>query len=44
MPISNLHKQRKGRNLMVAGVLVIFMLTAFIVTLYNMQGQTWNGG
>jgi hypothetical protein len=44
MPISKLHKQRLGRNLVVAGILVVCIVTAFIVTLYNMQGQTWNGG
>ncbi|MDP6691858.1 MAG: hypothetical protein QF384_20355 [Alphaproteobacteria bacterium] len=44
MPIGGMHKQRRGRNLMVAGILVVFILTAFFVTLYNMQGQTWNGG
>ncbi len=44
MPVGSMHKQRRGRNLMVAAILVVFMVTAFVVTLYNMQGQTWNGG
>jgi hypothetical protein len=29
---------------MVAGVLLALILTVFFLTLYNMQGQTWNGG
>ena len=44
MPISSRHKQRRGRNLMMAGILLALILTVFFVTLYNMQGQTWNGG
>ncbi len=44
MPLGKMHRQRFSRNLMVAGILVVFILTAFFVTLYNMQGQTWTGG
>ncbi len=42
MPISKMHRQRLGRNLAVAGLLVLFMAAAFVVTLFNMQGQTWS--
>jgi cell division protein FtsN len=43
MPIGKMHKKRFGRNLIVAGVLVLFILAAFFITMYNMQGQTWTG-
>jgi hypothetical protein len=42
MPIGKMHKQRKGRNLAVAGILILFMVAAFVITMINMQGQTWN--
>ncbi len=42
MPIGKMHKQRKGRNLAVAGILVFFMVAAFFITMINMQGQSWN--
>ena len=44
MPIGKMHKQRLGRNLMLAGILVVCIVAAFFIPLYNMQGQTWNGG
>jgi hypothetical protein len=43
MPIGKMHKQRFGRNLIVAGILLFFMFGAFFLTMYNMQGQVWNG-
>lgn len=42
MPISKIHRQRRGRNLAVAGLLVAFIVAAFLVTLVNMQGQVWS--
>lgn len=42
MPLSKIHRQRLGRNLAVAGILVVFVAAAFFITMFNMQGQTWN--
>ena len=42
MPVGKMHKQRKGRNLAIAGALVLGILALFFITMYNMQGQTWN--
>ncbi len=42
MPLSKIHRQRLGRNLAVAGILVVFVVAAFFITMFNMQGQTWN--
>lgn len=42
MPMGKMHRQRRGRNLAVAGILVAFMVAAFFITMFNMQGQTWN--
>ncbi len=42
MPLGKMHRKRLGRNLAVAGILVVFMVAAFVITMFNMQGQTWN--
>jgi hypothetical protein len=42
MPIGKMHKQRKGRNLAIAGILVVSMIALFFITMINMQGQTWS--
>jgi hypothetical protein len=42
MPIGKMHKQRKGRNLAIAGILVLLMMALFVLTMFNMQGQTWS--
>jgi len=42
MPIGKMHKQHKGRNLAVAGILILLMVATFVITMINMQGQTWN--
>ena len=42
MPLGKMHRQRLGRNLVVAGILVLCMVAAFVITMLNMQGQTWS--
>jgi hypothetical protein len=42
MPIGKMHKQRKGRNWAIAGILVVAMAALFFLTMINMQGQTWS--
>ncbi|MFP6747948.1 MAG: hypothetical protein VCD66_10175 [Alphaproteobacteria bacterium] len=42
MPIGKMHQQRKGRNLTLAGILVLLMMALFVLTMFNMQGQTWS--
>jgi hypothetical protein len=42
MPLGKMHRQRLVRNLAVAGILIAFMVAAFVITMINMQGQTWN--
>ncbi len=42
MPLGQRHRQRLGRNFAVAGILVVFIVAAFVITLVNMQDQTWN--
>ncbi|MDP7547708.1 MAG: hypothetical protein QGF20_10480 [Alphaproteobacteria bacterium] len=42
MPLTKLHRQRLGRNLAVAGILIVFIVAAFVITMFGMQGQTWS--
>ncbi len=43
MPIGRMHKERKSRNWMIAGILVLLIVGLFFLTMINMQDQVWSG-
>jgi len=38
MPVSDMHRRRRGRNLALAGVLLAFVVLFFVVTLVKLKG------
>lgn len=38
MPHSELHKQKRGKNLAILAALIVFMVTVFAVSIIRMKG------
>jgi hypothetical protein len=41
MPITELHKRRRGRNIALAGALALLVALFFVITLVKLEGLSW---